>query len=305
MKFSVILPVYKTEKKILKRAIDSVIAQTYGDWELTVVDDNKKESDYKEITKQFSEENADDRIHFVIQEDNHGANVARNIGVNNSNGDWCTFIDADDEWKPEYLEKCLKAIRENPSVSLVSSGYIIITRGRRVTIARNLPSGNYYEEELEEDLVSPTSAVAVKREVLQSIAGFDESLPARQDYDTWLRVSEQYDFAFNPEASVLVYRNGHDSISTNYMNHVNGTLMVLDKILKKVTDENKVRRIKDAQYMHIAEYCIQYEDYKLAKIYAEKCSDSKRKRKVMRICRYPKIYSNIKNLIRSVVRKLH
>ena len=124
----------------------------------------------------------------------------------------------------------------------------------------------------------------VKREDLLSIKGFDESLPARQDYDTWLRLSRNVIFAFNSFPSVYIYRNGHESISTNYMKHVNGSLMVLKKIENQISREDFIR-IREYHYLHIAEYCIQYNAFDVAKEYALKCPNSNRRTKVMLICK--------------------
>lgn len=298
--FSVIMPVYKTEKSVIERAIASVKKQSYSNWELLIVDDNPVDSEFKDVVKSLKTENLTENLIFVIQDDNHGANVARNIGVNMSKGKWCAFIDADDEWAPYYLEKCKYIIDSNNDVGLISSSYIIVTRGRKVIVDSKLSKGNYYLQELKDDVVSPTSAVMVRREDLLSIKGFDESLPARQDYDTWLRLSRTVNFVSNSSPSVYIYRNGHESISTNYMKHVNGTLMVLKKIEKLVSKEDYIR-IREYQYLHIAEYCIQYNAFDVAKDYAQKCTCSKRKIKIMLICNCRWIYVAYKLVGRKVI----
>ena len=216
----------------------------------------------------------------------------------------CTILDADDEWMEDYLKNCKNIIDNDHSVGLVSSSYIIVTRGRKVTISSDFTRGNYYKQELMDDIVSPTSAVIVKKENLEMIGGFDESLPARQDYDTWLRVSKFADFASNNRPSVYIYRNGHESISTNYMNHVHGTLKVLEKIKSQIPEQEYLR-IKEYHYLHIAEYCIQFSDYELASEYARKCSKSNRKTKIMLVCRLRRVHSIYRGFGRKIISFFH
>ena len=302
--FSIVMPIYKTEKVIIERAIKSVENQIFKNWELIIVDDNPKNSEYKNIVRYLSEKNRNDKISFIIQENNRGANAARNEGVKHSKGMWCAFIDADDEWMEDYLKNCKNILDNDHSVGLVSSSYIIVTRGRKVTISSDFTRGNYYKQELMDDIVSPTSAVIVKKENLEMIGGFDESLPARQDYDTWLRVSKFADFASNNRPSVYIYRNGHESISTNYMNHVHGTLKVLEKIKSQIPEQEYLR-IKEYHYLHIAEYCIQFSDYELASEYARKCSKSNRKTKIMLVCRLRRVHSIYRGFGRKIISFFH
>lgn len=301
MLFSIVMPIYKTDKETIKRALNSILNQSYTQWELFIVDDNMKNSSYKDIVRMLKDEISDPRIQFIIGEDNYGANHARNIGVNAAQGDWCAFLDADDTWEKSYLLDSLKIINNNPEVDLISSSYKIVTRNREVKIKLDYPKGNYYLKELERDRISPTSAVMVRRKKLLSIGGFDEKLPARQDYDTWLRLAQNSMFAFNPNYECFIYRDGHASISTNYMNHVKGTLLVLDKIRNKVMP-NEFTVIAQSHYIYIANYCLQFNDFKLAKEYATKCSALKESKRIILICNHPKLYLSVKKTLQNCAR---
>lgn len=229
--FSVVMPTYQTPAPLMRAAVEGVLSQTFRDWELIVVDDNPRSSPCKRDVARLVGEHADDgRVSLVVHETNLGANVARNDGVRRARGSWLAFLDADDRWDPTYLDS-VHAICAHGDCGLVSTR-IRVFDGRSC-MEDDRPShadGSIFEEELQGDLLSPSSGVCALRSALVAAGGFDEGLPARQDYDMWLRMCRSVDVRFNDAALVTVVRDGHASISSSYLNHVRGTEAIIEKI---------------------------------------------------------------------------
>lgn len=122
-KVSVIVPLYN-KAPYLKRCIDSILTQTFEDFELIIVDDGSTD-DSVSIAKDIT----DPRL-SIIQQANRGPGAARNRGVSTCTGSLCAFLDADDEWLPHYLQESLEALSLNPSVAAVASGYLEYPLGR-------------------------------------------------------------------------------------------------------------------------------------------------------------------------------
>ena len=273
MFFSIVMPVYKTETELLKRAISSVLSQDYTDWELIVVDDNPKGTEWKDAIKTICGQYIDDRIVLQIHGDNKGANVARNTGVSSSRGKYIAFLDADDEWDSDYLSSVFQLIREkNPDIA--ASGYRLITTDRIYDmIGQSETDGNIYMEMIYRDLVGPTSAVVVKKSSLLQIGGFDETLPARQDYDTWLRICKNGGtVAYIRKAKLSIYRTDRESISTRGMNHIDGTEMVLSKLLSDPDLKEFYSKIKTSHFLESARSAMSLERYDIARKYIKKAA---------------------------------
>lgn len=230
VRFSVVLPCYRTDEAVLEKAIRSVLDQSHESWELVVVDDNPEGSEYKGITRKIERcHTRDDRLRFIYHEGNLGANVARNDAIANSTGDWLAFLDSDDCWDRYYLENVARKIMQ-VDCALVSTSIKVYNGHGCRELVQDHEDGFVFEQEVKGDLFSPSSGVCVRRDALIETGGFDNSLPARQDYDMWLRVSRRYPVAFVSEPSVTVVRDGHESISSGYERHLAGTLAVLEKI---------------------------------------------------------------------------
>ena len=232
MLFSIVMPTYKTESEVIKKAIEGVKSQNYSDWEMILVDDNLTNSEWKQNTKLLECEISDARIRFIYHEDNKGANFARNTGVKVAVGEYIAFLDSDDIWDDDYLYEVKKKI-DMTHADIIASDYRLVTENRTFDVCVARPEEGYiYKEMIYEDKVGPTSAVVVKRETLVLAGMFDVNLPARQDYDTWLRICKNNGYvAFIQKPLLSIYRIGVESISSRGVNHIRGTEMVLKKLL--------------------------------------------------------------------------
>lgn len=266
--FSIIIPCFKTSPQTLSRAVGSALSQSYDNFELIVVDDDGL-GEYRRAIETYGQEvtSSDSRAVFLFHEVNKGANAARNTGVEAANGDWLAFLDADDCWDKCYLENVAAKIALG-SFSLVSTP-IRIDTGKRI---REVPfeheDGYVFYEEINGDIFSPSSGICANKEVLLEAGGFDETLPARQDYDMWLRICEHHQVAFCNRIAVTVYRDGHESISSGYERHLNGTLAVIEKIkANDAIEEGYKKDAVDSQYKYLAEFLARKGEGRLARQY--------------------------------------
>lgn len=208
---SVVIPVYNGEQTI-KRALDSVFAQTFPGLEVIVVDDASADRT-ADIIAQYG-----DRLTIIRSTENQGAGAARNKGIVAAKGRWVAFLDSDDAWKPDKLARQVELLdRSSKPVAACATGYNIEKNGRRFAVALNLTPQQFRNDIPFGCTISPGSTLMVERGVFSTIGGFDEALKRLEDWDWLLRFSERYDMVFLPEALADIYltwikpSNGHDT----------------------------------------------------------------------------------------------
>ncbi len=189
-KVSVIIPTYN-RAHFIAEAIQSVLDQTFTDFEIIVVDDGSTDN-----TKNVVDGFKDPRIKYIYQE-NRGVANARNTSIKASSGEHIAFLDSDDMWLPENLELKVKLLDACPDAALVSSDYYIFDSDTGATLRRFWDNRPYrYLLELAEGtrqpvafatLLTPTVAL-VRRHVFDEVGYFDESLQGSDDWDMWLRI---------------------------------------------------------------------------------------------------------------------
>ena len=199
---SVIIPTYN-RGWIVRDAIDSVLGQTYADFELIVVDDGSTDR-----TPQILDAYGD-RLR-VIRQANQGVSAARNRGIGDSSGPLIALLDSDDIWLPGKLSVQVDFFIKNPEALICQTEEIWIRNGVRVNPGKrhHKPSGMIFERSLELCLVSP-SAVMVRRELFEKVGLFDENLPACEDYDLWLRVGCWFPVHLINKP-LMIKRGGHE-----------------------------------------------------------------------------------------------
>lgn len=221
-----------------------MIDQTVDDLEAIIVDD-ASETDFKPIIDRYS-----DQVRLRTHDENKGAAEARNTGIDAARGEYVAFLDADDRWVPTKLEKQLDVFEHgDDDLGLVYTGFVQYEldgiEWERYPEAR----GDIYLEELERDRIHPTSTVMVRRECLERVGGFDPSLPSRQDYDLWIRITEHYEVDYVDE--ILVdKREQPDSISKNFDSRIEGDLAVFEKVKERAADLGFVTRSQIFSYHH-------------------------------------------------------
>jgi glycosyltransferase involved in cell wall biosynthesis len=210
MKISVIVPAYNVEQYIAQ-AIESCLSQSYAPHEIIVVDDASTDGTAA-VAESFPSP-----VRVIRLAENVGVAEARNRGVQASTGDWLAFLDADDWFLPEKLELQRRCALENPRAVLIYTYFLVSKDGVESPARFNPPA--VLEPMLRYRCAFHVGTVALRRDVFDSIGGFDPSLRAIEDWDMWLRLAARYSvglFASVP-APLAVYRMTPGSLSSNAM----------------------------------------------------------------------------------------
>jgi glycosyltransferase involved in cell wall biosynthesis len=225
--FTVVIPTYNRQAE-LARAMKSVMAQSHRDWELIVVDDASTDGTEK-VVRSFD----DGRVNYVRHSHNRRGGASRNSGIERAHGKYVAFLDSDDEWFPEKLAREAAAFGK-AEVGLVYCGKELVDSTGRLLL-RRIPSlqGILYRKLLAHDFIGSCSRVAVRKDILDAVGGFDVSLPSGQDWDMWLRVAHMARVACIPKC--LVRRHlGHEQISGSLRRIFEGHLKVVEKHRKEL-----------------------------------------------------------------------
>ena len=192
---SAVIPTYN-RANVISRAIRSVMTQTYRPIEIVVVDDGS-EDDTSEVLLKFP------GIKILAQA-NLGVSAARNTGIANSTGSLVAFLDSDDEWLPEKIQKQVELYTRDQPYFICHTNEIWLRNEKPVSQKTiHLKQGGYFfERALERCLISPSAAV-ISRALLDEVGWFDERLVAAEDYDLWLRITSCYRVDFVDEPLVI------------------------------------------------------------------------------------------------------
>lgn len=238
-KVSVIIPVYNREN-LIRRAIDSVLRQSYRDYEIVVVDDGSTDSTPRELDSYGGQIK-------VIRQANRGPYAARNAGIKSSEGEYIAFLDSDDEWFPERLAKQVPLLDAGPELGLVyGNGELIDDANaarRRVFFEHgNKPKrGRVFAELIECNFV-PQSSVLLRRECLNEVGLFWE-LPLSADYHKWLQIALRYPVDYVEDIVFRYHLHGgniiHDRIS-QYRNNIR----IFEYFLRAVTDPDLLTALR-------------------------------------------------------------
>ena len=238
MKTTLIIPAWNAENTI-KACILSAINALDSPDEILIIDDGSNDGTEEWVKENFQ------NIKYIYQ-NNHGVSSARNIGIENAYGDWVAFLDSDDEWLPNKLYKQVKAIDSNPEVKFFHTNEIWIRNGVRVNqMKKHKKYGGYiFEKCLDICRISPSS-VLIKKEVLDNIGVFDESLRVCEDYDLWLRITSKYPVVFLDEPLIYKYGGHADQLSKVNDGIESYRIQSLEKIIKSgfLSDEQKVKAV--------------------------------------------------------------
>lgn len=208
---SVIIPSYNRSKFLL-RAIDSILIQSYKNFELIVVDDGSTDGTF-ELIESLIKLN---QIKYIRIE-NSGVAKARNVGAKNANGKFLAFLDSDDEWLPHKLQEQVDFFATSPHLKIVYGEELWIRNGKRVNqkFIHKKSGGWIFCECVQQCLIAPSS-VMLEKDLFFEMAGFDESFVVCEDYDLWLKISSLLEIGFiaNP---IIIKHGGHDDqLSTKY-----------------------------------------------------------------------------------------
>lgn len=246
MNISVILTTYE-RSSFLKRALDSLMAQTMRPYEIIVIDDGSRD-DSAAVAAVYP-------VRYVWQE-NRGISTARNHGIRASAGDWVCFLDGDDCWHPEKLAAQVSYHREHPELVISQTEEKWIRQGRFVNQMKKhrKRSGDIFTASLPLCLITPSS-VMLQKTVFDAVGCFDETLPVCEDYDLWLRITLHYPVGLVPKTLVTKYGGHSDQLSQRYKGMDRFRIYALEKILSDpcITPEKK-----KAVYAELKKKCALY-----------------------------------------------
>lgn len=235
---SVIIPTYN-RAHLIGRAIQSVLNQTYQDFELIIVDDGSTDNT-EDIIKEFQKK--DERIKRIRHDKNKGGSAARNTGIKAAKGDYIAFLDSDDEWLPQKINKQIVIFKERSSkIGAVYTGFLYLDKyGNRIKNAY-IPrkKGYIYEDLLLKNCVGTCSTLLIRKECFKQVGLFDEKLPASQDWDMWIRISRYYEYDFL-ENSFVKYRVHFNQISTNLNSKVRAEMLMQEKYIDQLKNRKYV-----------------------------------------------------------------
>jgi len=207
------------------RAVDSAFAQTLAPLEVIVVDDGSTDD-----TRRIAERYADRPFLYLRNDTSQGAAAARNRGIEAARGELVAFLDSDDVWLPEKLERQALLLTQQPDVAAVYCRHEVEEEQRGTRAA----GGRLFRGDVRAELIggwcpATTSLFMVRRSALREVGGFDERLRSFHDYDLWLRLSERHRFDYVDEPLVRFFKHSGQRISLDPERR----LEALDRFLEK------------------------------------------------------------------------
>ena len=226
MQVSVVIPSYN-RLHTLERAITSVFAQTQPAFEVIVVDDASTDGTREWLQRHHP------AVKVIHTGENRGVSHARNLGITASAGDWIALLDSDDEWLPAKLEQQARLVQASREAVLCHTDEIWIRNGVRVNPhnKHRKSGGHIFTNCLPLCAISPSSAL-IRRDLFDQIGLFDESLPACEDYDLWLRICARHPVLLLDEPLLIKYGGHDDQLSRKYWGMDRFRVEALQKIIK-------------------------------------------------------------------------
>ncbi|MCR5794277.1 MAG: glycosyltransferase family 2 protein [Solobacterium sp.] len=205
---SVVMPVYNCERTI-EEAVDSVLSQTYENLELIIVDDCSTDR-----TVQIVSAIKDPRIRLICSRVNRGASYARTCGIEKASSEWIAFLDGDDKWDREKLEKQTALLAKYPDAVLIFTGSAFMSDdGRMLEYTLHVPEKITYEELLKQNRIS-CSSVLVRKDMMLKYP-FPDINMIHEDFAVWLRILREVRYAYGIDEPLLIYRLSNNSKSSN------------------------------------------------------------------------------------------
>jgi len=242
-KVSVIIPTYN-RRELVQEAIDSVLAQTYTDYEIIVVDDGSTDG-----TREALQERYGDRIRYVWQE-NQGESAARNRGIEMARGEYIAFLDSDDVWLPEKLSKQVNLLDYSPEVGLVCCyEHKVNESGKPLPGLEKDCQNITFQNLCLRNLVGSTSTVVIRKQILTQVGEFDDSIRYGEDWDLWLRVVlvSRIKCITEPLVRVRLHQGGQwwflkpETINQELKEHLRFLRRAIDELPEKSAETSTLR----------------------------------------------------------------
>jgi len=214
--FSVIIPLFNKENYI-ENTLKSVFNQNFNDFEIIIIEDGSTDKSVKKVTPYLSE-----RVTVIYHKENKGLSAARNTGIKSATAEYLVFLDADDLWKPDYLEKIHSLITIYPEASLFATNYEeIYEKDKTISITSNIKRNqkdgiiaDFFEVNLQQPIYCPSSLCAHKR-VFETIGFYDETITYSEDVDFNIRANLNFKLAYSGAILVQGIKLDSNRITNN------------------------------------------------------------------------------------------
>lgn len=227
---SIVIPSYN-RCPIIRRALDSIINQTYGNWECIIVDDCSTDNTKEEVLKYAQ---SDNRFKYLLNNRKKGAQGARNVGILASQGDWVVLFDSDNRMHQDFLKKVIESIeKEKVDVCSCWSNVIDEKTEEKVGVFKWSGFGDVHNRLLTGKSYFDNSSTIIRRQLLIDIGLLDEECPAFQEWDTHIRLSQLGCYYTIQENLIDYYTGVANSISSSKDKDIRGYLFILNKYKKE------------------------------------------------------------------------
>ncbi len=214
---SVIIPTYNRQGVIL-RAIESVLNQSYKNFDLWIIDDCSTDDTKKIVEDYLEKNNFICKINYIKNQENRGVSYSRNVGINNSTSMFVAFLDSDDQWTKNKLQIQVDYYLAHQDIKIIHCEEVWIRNGRRVNqMKKHQKSGGDIFLKCLPLCVIGSSTVMIERQVFSDVGLFKEDFPVCEDYDLWLRISAKYCVGFIEDALINKYGGHQDQLSLKYV----------------------------------------------------------------------------------------
>ena len=294
MRFSVIIPLYNKAPYVAK-AIQSVLAQTFMDYELIIMDDGSKDDSFSIALKAIEGRG---NCHLYRQK-NAGVSMARNNGVALSQGEYLCFLDADDWWEPTFLEEMSKLIEEFPDAGIYGTNYTIVneakhrTRIAQIGVSDDFEKGyiNYCKTYAATMYMPLTSiSVAIPRPVFDEMQGFPKGIKLGEDFLLWIHIALRYNVAFLNQP-LAFYNQDVDVVNrgTNHLHRPEEHMLwhLTDLEPFEQTNEDYKQMIDVLRTYGLQSYLLDKRFREAARLELKKVDWSKQPAKQKRLCQTP------------------
>lgn len=238
-----VITTYKRKPEVVKRALNSIIEQTYNNIEIFVINDCPADKKLvKELRKMIVESSRNRRVNYIVVENNGGACKARNIAIEKATGKYFACLDDDDEWLPEKIELQVQALEKQKGAAIAYCNAILryVDQGKDVTrFVERQKEGDIYFEQIEKNNIGSCSFPMFRTDVLKEVGGFDINMPALQDWELYLRVLKKYKAVYVHKPVAIYYFYDGERISANSQNRVVAFENIHQKIIKDLENNTK------------------------------------------------------------------
>ena len=207
---SIIVPVYNAEK-FIKDTIQTVLDQTYKNWELLLINDCSNDNSTN-IIEEYKKN--DKRIHLINLEENSGAAIARNTGIDNAQGRYIAFLDSDDLWNEKKLEKQLNFIKRNNYEFTYTSYEVTDEKGNRKGKLVSIPQRISYKQALKNTTIFTSTVILDVKKLGKELIKMP-NVKRGQDTATWWKILKKIDYAYGLNEVLAFYRRTNNSLSAN------------------------------------------------------------------------------------------